>query len=701
VSKISEGLLQLERCLQQVPPPDTGMFSPDFYQMLEGFRQGLREILAALSRASLESTDRTEEELDVVHQVEELLWDYEEIEEFLQGWFVGNFPELEPVVYGLTAQEAMIGPKALGPAEDIPPRYANYEFFLVDEFENRAQVGEGAALREKQAYDLEAWIGGEPAGLPFEAERRPIRDPGNQEEVTLYVLFEPDEDAFDFDPNDQLQTITLPPAGQGDSSRACFRLSAKDRSASAEDLPEVAIHFFYHFNAVERLVVQAEVVGKRDDPPYSRFGLERPIRAEYLRLGDWVNLDELEKRRMNVKVRSLGSDRFQLTFLYEGVRFTGALRLTKEDLEDVIVRLRAHLEYLAVHEKSPIKKQARYRFKDAVRELAGMGRDLWVRLFLAKKNKALWHVGQFLQEHPLEDGAIIQVLAEPDAAAFVFPWNILYDGKWPLEEDAGPEEILDGFWGMRYSIEQFYQGQMERWRPKPVQLEGPLTFSLLLRQELPNADAQRELVTTLVERSQEQIVAGETITAADACFDLLTDCPSHILDFFSIGFTRRRVADMAYAPATPLGELGEPQFERSYIRLSRGDLYLDDLYRVKDQIYLREEPLVILNMCESGQIVPSLSDGFIPFFLEQGARAVIGTECPMTACFAHPFAEALLFSLLGGDSLGQALLKARRQFLQPGEFMAPLGLAYTLYGPATVGYEPSPLGQGDAGGSSP
>jgi CHAT domain-containing protein len=145
------------------------------------------------------------------------------------------------------------------------------------------------------------------------------------------------------------------------------------------------------------------------------------------------------------------------------------------------------------------------------------------------------------------------------------------------------------------------------------------------------------------------------------------------------------------------GDMDEPRPERSYLLLSDRELYLDELDRSKDQINLRQKPIVVLNMCESAQVTPSLSEGFIPFFLEQGASAVVGTECPMTTSFGHPFAEALFYSLLRGDSLGEALLKARRKFLQPGEFMAPLGLAYTLYGPATLRYQPPLLMDPSAG----
>lgn len=123
--------------------------------------------------------------------------------------------------------------------------------------------------------------------------------------------------------------------------------------------------------------------------------------------------------------------------------------------------------------------------------------------------------------------------------------------------------------------------------------------------------------------------------------------------------------------------------DRSWIGLSYGRLYLDELYdEVKE---LRSKPLVILNMCESAQVTPSLSDSFVDFFLDRGARGVVGTECPMTVEFADVFSESLFTGLLSGQSVGLALLNARRKFL---EMRNPLGLAYTLFGSADASFVP-------------
>src|SRR5206468_1062863 len=97
-------------------------------------------------------------------------------------------------------------------------------------------------------------------------------------------------------------------------------------------------------------------------------------------------------------------------------------------------------------------------------------------------------------------------------------------------------------------------------------------------------------------------------------------------------------------------------------------------------------PLAILNMCESAQITPLLSESFVDFFLDSGVRSVLGTECIMTVNFAHAFAQELLQRLFAGLTIGQALLETRRVFKDK---LNPLGLAYTLFGSATLCFKPA------------
>jgi len=596
--------------------------------------------------------------------------------------------------YGFPGIAALAARPDVQTAVEPAPRYANYELYYTDQYRESSPLGEHDALKEDYQYELQVWIGVKKEGKAIgdeRGQRRAIREPGEERNMEIYVMFEPDSAFFDFDVNDRVQIIQLPPASKGDStSKATFRIRPKQKSSSEKALAEVNVHFYYNFIEIESLKLKAEVVGSDEDPPLSRFGSEKAVYATYgKKLLGWNSLDEIQKREMHITVRSLGDNHYEIIFLYKGVKFKGALRLTREEVEDLILDARNLLEYLAVNPDSPILREQPSRLRESVSKLGNIGRLLWSKMFQSEKNKSLWHIGQFLKEHPLGRDGIIRVDIEDNAAGFVFPWNLLYDHAGLLDANASIENILEGFWGMRYCIEQFYYDSTWNSGPEsPVQVDQELQLSFMLLQELPNADLERQFINSLRERSHQRVNVSEPITDATDCFKLLKYCNSHILYFYTRGYTRRRLVDAAVISDLKHGEQGEPEPERSYIELSTKKLYLDELEVNKDAINLCQRPVVLLNMCEGAQITPSLSEGFIPYFLDQQASAVIGTECPMTARFAHPFAVAFFNALLGGDSLGIALLKARREFVRPNQLMAPLGLAYTLYGNATVSYAP-------------
>jgi hypothetical protein len=91
-------------------------------------------------------------------------------------------------------------------------------------------------------------------------------------------------------------------------------------------------------------------------------------------------------------------------------------------------------------------------------------------------------------------------------------------------------------------------------------------------------------------------------------------------------------------------------------------------------------PLVFLNGCGTAGFNPEAISPFIEKFVrDRRAAAVIGTEIPVWEQLAAEFARCFLESFLKGSSAGKALLRARRELLAQNN---PLGLVYTLYGPA-------------------
>lgn len=123
------------------------------------------------------------------------------------------------------------------------------------------------------------------------------------------------------------------------------------------------------------------------------------------------------------------------------------------------------------------------------------------------------------------------------------------------------------------------------------------------------------------------------------------------------------------------------------IMLTHATLELDDMWRIEPP---REavRPIVILNMCESAQLLPEVGNSFVRFFMDGRARAALGTECPVPPDFASDFGAKLLDRLSQGQAIGAALRELRSEYLTTHR--NPLALAYTLWGSASSRIELQP-----------
>jgi hypothetical protein len=102
---------------------------------------------------------------------------------------------------------------------------------------------------------------------------------------------------------------------------------------------------------------------------------------------------------------------------------------------------------------------------------------------------------------------------------------------------------------------------------------------------------------------------------------------------------------------------------------------------------LDDAPIVFLNTCESAQVWNAVESSFIGFFLDRGARAVLGSESTIPIVLADEFGKAVLREMFAGSSLGEAVRQARLTLLK--EKKNPLGLCYSIYGDANASVFPS------------
>ena len=172
---------------------------------------------------------------------------------------------------------------------------------------------------------------------------------------------------------------------------------------------------------------------------------------------------------------------------------------------------------------------------------------------------------------------------------------------------------------------------------------------------------------------------GATVTERSKRADLIgalrdAQTPDQILYLF------------CHAVSTGLTDPGGPG--GSKLELTDQLISLNDLkLGAPSSVRLAGKPLVFINACESAEMSPTFYDGFAPYFMDKGARGVIGTECKTPALFAKAWAMRFFERFLGGETLGETVLALRREFLD--QHRNPLGLLYAVHCDADTAITPA------------
>jgi hypothetical protein len=355
-------------------------------------------------------------------------------------------------------------------------------------------------------------------------------------------------------------------------------------------------------------------------------------------------------------------------------------------------------------------EQGRVVFDEFMRKMAVAGKKFSSDLF---KTSSAARLREIIRRN-VPEGGLIQVWLEDAARDFLYPWSWLYDGEVDESQDQPPNHDL--FWGHRYIIEVMPRFP-EQFRFDPPEPEIPADRRLLVKAGVFNF-TQIEKQSTFFKEWEKRsggVLVMDMWDAAARWKEYLPACDCQIIYFFSHGHTSLpaslagiHVQD-AFAGLQRMVQeqeartgAGDPSAEyykrlreslrdqqdnsalstQTHIKLQRGVLDLDALRRIDPQDPV---PLVFLNMCESAQVFPSLSDGLVDVFLRRRARGVIGTEMPMIPHFAdllaRRFFDEFFTRSLPDNSVGNILLDLRREYLAKGN---PLGFAYTFFGDATA-----------------
>lgn len=451
---------------------------------------------------------------------------------------------------------------------------------------------------------------------------------------------------------------------------------------------------------------------------------------------NFLDIKNLTERGLSLAIHPAEiRDTYLLTAFIERAQFPARITLTRAQLTDNLMKMRALMDNLrrdlayleggynaagmyvgdfsneranfsVFRERAPSVREV---YKKFIENMADLGSRFWNALFGRSQS------GQELRsiiEDQLEDGEIIQIYIAKGSHDFIYPWAWLY-----IQEPIDPHYRIDvqkeKFWGYRFIIEQLH-----RFPEKilaPIQTDE-LNIKIGVANIEPTTMIQKNYFATLNAKGNGMPVYE--IWDSDRLWEeFLSNCNSQILYFYSHGHTakpitmaREQLYDWISAWKNFVEELPEDNeiaikrklsakenledltgpkqlLDRSFIKLQQGYLLAEELQNL---MFLEQSnPLVFLNMCESAQVFPDLSGGLIDVFLEKGARGVIGTEIPMPPAFADLFSREFFEGFLiqkddaqNPKNIGKVLWELRRKYLNMNN---PFGFAYTYFGDVTVG----------------
>jgi len=264
----------------------------------------------------------------------------------------------------------------------------------------------------------------------------------------------------------------------------------------------------------------------------------------------------------------------------------------------------------------------------------------------------------------------------------LLPWGILYLAEIFDPNNINPELFL----GLKHIIEVApMQPKMDFANNIPSRPQ--LTVSLNLNQEI---DAQMNFPLIKNQQQywdqlkQQKPINLLTRTSGSDVLNALANpkTPDQITYFY------------CHAVSRTLGEV-DPKTNKRYtpddsmlqFGANQSVTFRDFRLRAPNSIRLDSAPLVFLNACESAELSPLLYNGFMPYFVDKGARGMIGTECPVPALFAADWAGKFFDRFLQGEALGDIFLKLRRDYFYNHRNI--LGLLYAVYCNADTRIDPA------------
>jgi hypothetical protein len=650
-----------------------------------------------------------------------------------------KMPELGVLLAGAAAPPDPETHRAGEPVADETANYVNISFLDLT-FHHAQPLALHEGLMESRTYRVVVSLEMTPDAR-FTGDGSTLKRPPNSSgtvELDVALITESRYIRIVGDPSAVLKWPEKGVPKPGD--KAIFSIEAL--LPTAEGKPAWLDVYIYHrlnllFTARLSLeVAEAEHTWTDDERPISwRDVADRDERRMAI-FRRFASLGGAGKRDLNLAVRRESGDVFEITAYMGRFQLPVRVEMTRGEIESALLTARKLLDQIRldpVYVSEGFTEQGAYTgdhlgenyndlgekvtgqrargvFNAYMRKLAVAGRKFSIGLFNTESAERLKQI--ILRDVP--EGGLIQVWLEENARDFLYPWNWLYDG----EVDEAKEFAVnpDLFWGYRYVIEI-----MPRF-PELLKFDQPDPVIPSMQRVLIKAGffsfTQSGTQKTYFERWEKKsggVLVTDVWDAAEPWKKYLPTCDCQIIYFFSHGHTALPASTTGIRLQEVVGELRNLVQERegqqglspqtveyyrrldqslrgledgsafstqTHIRLNKGTLDLADLRLIDPQDPV---PLVFLNMCESAQVFPSLSNGLVDVFLRNRARGVIGTEMPMIPHFADLLARKFFDEFFtrppADNTAGKILFDLRRHYMARAN---PLGFAYTLFGDSTA-----------------
>jgi hypothetical protein len=354
---------------------------------------------------------------------------------------------------------------------------------------------------------------------------------------------------------------------------------------------------------------------------------------------------------IDIQLRIYPADsRYKMEFLALGKPLYWYIDMKIDDLQKINSQLKNAIEGISADSSNT---------SESLRNIANIGHRAYNKIFgNSPHSKNLDHL--FTSDRRLN----FQITTED----FFIPWELIYPYN-VINEALS----FDRLWGFQHIISRIIVqeiGNCEGYFTSPIINSSPgPRFGLFLNREL-------EHVTKFEIPFFEKLWDDKKIVL----FTLQSLDPTNRADglmkfriFWDHGF------DIAHFSCH--ASYANEDVDNSHVLLSDDfSLSIEDCDNLK--LILKNNPLVFLNACETGNMNPKHAAFFAKELIRYGARGVVATECEVPDEFAAKFIEVFYNEFLSGVQLGDSLLNTRRYFLE--NHNDPSGLLYSMYAPPII-----------------